>query len=291
MIATNTFQCQDTIEKNFLALQDPIADFAWDPGAGCRPLTVQFQEKSSDATNFIWDFGDGNRGVGPLVRHTYGEPGEYSVTLVADNQGFCQDTLFLPDLISVFPGPVADFSFELLEDAPRNTFQFQNLSNGALSYRWDFGDGNNSEEVNPVHQFLSNGEKIIVLEAISDDECRDTVSKVLTPNFIGTLYIPNVFTPEGTGDEDVRLFRPKGFGLASYKVEVFNRNGERLWVSTALIDGQPAEAWDGRVDGQLVDQGVYSWRATATFEDGTAWAGMENSQGKLRRQGSLTLVR
>jgi PKD repeat protein len=291
LIATNTFQCQDTIEKNFLALQDPIADFDWDPGQGCRPLTVAFREASSDATDFFWDFGDGSQGTGPQVEHTYSDPGEYSVTLVADNRGLCRDSLILPDLISVFPGPAADFSFQLLDDAPSNTFQFQNLSNGATSYRWDFGDGATSEEVNPVHQFLSNGEQIITLEAISDVECRDTVSQALTPNFIGTLYIPNVFTPEGSGAEDVRLFRPKGYGLSSYKIEVFNRNGERLWVSTALVDGQPAEAWDGRVDDQLVDQGVYSWRASATFEDGSAWAGMENSRGKLKRQGSLTVIR
>lgn len=294
LIATNSFQCRDTIEKPFLATPQPMADFSWDPGAGCQPLTVTFKQESSDATNYTWDFGDGRQAVGTEVVNTYFSPGTYTVTLIADYEGQCQDTLSLPDLIEVFASPIANFSFKQLDapnGQPSGTFAFTNLSNGASSYMWDFGDGATSTETNPTHTYGQNGDQEVTLVAISQNDCRDTLQLLVSPDLIATLFIPNVFTPEGTGSDEVRLFKPKGIGLQSFRIEVFNRYGQRVWKSEKLLEGVPAEPWDGRLNGELVEQGNYSWKANATFQDGSAWKGMDDGKGGFKRQGSITIVR
>jgi hypothetical protein len=53
---------------------------------------------------------------------------------------------------------------------------------------------------------------------------------------------------------------------------VFDRWGNKLWYSEKLDEfGRPAEGWNGKYNGQMVSEGVYIWRASAVFKDGTIW--------------------
>ena len=67
----------------------PQADFAPDPVEGFYPLPVTFANQSRFATRFRWDFGDGDSSEVRDPEHTYQEPGDYVVTLVADNDIGC----------------------------------------------------------------------------------------------------------------------------------------------------------------------------------------------------------
>jgi len=112
----------------------------------------------------------------------------------------------------------------------------------------------------------------------------------LEPGFIKALYIPNGFSPQ-QGIGEVRLFKPKGVGLKEYHVQVFSTYGQLIWESRGLKDGQPSEAWNGRIGGALLPQDVYVWKASGIFEDGSAWRGMEDKNGVFRTMGSLILLR
>jgi cyclophilin family peptidyl-prolyl cis-trans isomerase len=61
--------------------------------------------------------------------------------------------------------PLADFSTQnSSKNAPANT-TFTNQSKKAETYHWDFGDGQTSDEANPVHPYTKEGEYTVVLEA------------------------------------------------------------------------------------------------------------------------------
>jgi len=128
------------------------------------------------------------------------------------------------------------------------------------------------------------------LEVTAPNGCTDDTLRLVTPDFFKGLYIPNAFSPE-QGIGDVRLFRPRGAGLKEYRIEVYSPWGQLLWWSDKLENGQPAEAWDGRLEGKLLPQDVYVWKAFGIFEDGTVWRGMPDGKGGFKTMGTVVLLR
>ena len=94
----------------------------------------------------------------------------------------------------------------------------------------------------------------------------DTCVVPIPPIEPGTLTMPNVFTPNGDGVNDV--FGPILVGKrpSDYSLEIRNRWGELLFASS-----RPDEVWDGRYEGMLLPAGTYFWvaRYTLTTPDGT----------------------
>ncbi len=140
----------------------PSADFIGSPLSGFSPMTVLFDDNSTgNPSSWMWIFGDGTTSAGSIhVNHTYTNPGNYSVTLVASNsEGSDNETK--PDYIHVYPyipppePPVADFVAVPTEGYPPLTVTFNDTSTGGIpaSWFWDFGDGTNSTLQNPVHTY------------------------------------------------------------------------------------------------------------------------------------------
>jgi gliding motility-associated-like protein len=76
--------------------------------------------------------------------------------------------------VTVAPLPNADFDAENLSGCDTVTARFSNLSTGAMTYLWDFGDGTTSTLENPTHQF-GNGIWDVTLVVISAEGCRDSI--------------------------------------------------------------------------------------------------------------------
>ncbi len=144
----------------------PTAGFSANVTAGCAPLTVQFQNESSEnAASFEWEFPGGNPSSSteenPTV--TYEQPGTYTVTLTVSNAAGT-DTYTLTDYITVKPLPAAGFSHSVAD----SVVQFTNTSNDASSFEWDFGDGTTSTEENPSHTYQADGLYTVTLTAFND---------------------------------------------------------------------------------------------------------------------------
>ncbi|MEO8589301.1 MAG: PKD domain-containing protein [Flavobacteriales bacterium] len=115
------------------------------------------------ANGLIWYFGDGAEGVGPTVTHTYAEPGEYHVCLMAwhwieQTQDTCwTETCLWINVGNGNPceGLNAGFSF-----APTGlAVNFQNaVINPQWTYLWSFGDGTSGYGPNPAHTYTSSGQ-------------------------------------------------------------------------------------------------------------------------------------
>ncbi len=293
MIAVNEFGCQDTTAEYLTVYPKPEADFEIGEKEGCAPLTVEFVNQSIHAENFAWNFGDGNITDDRTPRHVFEEAGNFNVELIVNIAETCYDTMYIPNLVQVNETPIA--SFEPIEETIGNqgtgVFQFDNQSQFADFFFWDFGDGTTSEDFSPTHRYNNNGNRQIYLEASTEYGCVHDTLLSLLPTTIKGLFIPNGFSPE-QGIGDVRLFRPKGVGIKEYQIRVFSTYGQLIWESQELTeDGQPAEAWDGTYNGKLMPQDVYVWKAKAIFEDGTVWPGQKNDKGKLKAMGSVILLR
>jgi gliding motility-associated-like protein len=166
--------------------------------------------------------------------------------------------------VTVFPAPVADFNilnFHLTTVTPGTGFD--NLSSGAASYEWNFGDGSGiSNEFEPYHEFPTSepGSYEIILTAFSEEGCPAEKIKYVYVTQDYTIYVPNTFTPDGNGVNET--FRPimEGFDEDDYTLYIFNRWGELVFESHDMSVG-----WDGKYSRlkEQVQDGVFTWKIEA----------------------------
>ena len=288
LIARNT-NCSDTITKTINIQPSPTAKFSVVKPDICFSELASFNNESIGAFNYIWNFGDNTTSTDINPEHLYPNPANFNVMLVAKNQ-YCSDSVLLNNAIKVHPNPVADFTVQITDNDLRNPVLFINTSTNAIQYSWQFGDGNSSTEKNPEHSFAYNKGYKVMLIATSNKNCTDTIEKGININPSGTLFVPNIFTPNGTGEN--AFFTPKGNKLKEYHIQIFSTYGQLIWESTKITDGSPTDAWDGTFKGQPMPQDVYVWKIRAIFNNGTFWEGMEDiSSGKKTTMGSLILLR
>ncbi len=293
LIASNLFNCRDTINKVIKVYGVPIADFIPKDFTGCVPLSLNFINTSTNANNAFWYFGNGVTAIGNSVFYTYNQVGNYNVTLIANEDSICFDTLFVTDAIEVLPIPTANFSYYEVDTLinPSGIYQFNDLSIDAVRWEWNFGDGSPVvNDKNPIHRFYNNGIFYVTLIVFNDVDCPDTSVVAVQVDYLGSLFIPNALSPDA-GTIETMFFIPKGVGLASYNIEVFSPYGEVVWSSNNLVNGQPTERWDGTFNNKPAPQGAYVWKVDAVFQNGKRWNGMSYHNEPPSTYGSLMIIR
>ncbi|MEZ5334636.1 MAG: S-layer protein domain-containing protein [Methanolobus sp.] len=162
-----------------MAFAAVTANFTATPESGEAPLSVDFDASSSiNATDFSWDFGDGNSGSGAAPTHTYNSAGNYTVVLTATNSttnetGNYQQSVNVSETVVTYT-PVADFSYEI----DGFTVDFTEETTDADGWSWDFGDNESSTNMNPSHTYAAYGEYTVVLTATnSTSGTNDTYSE------------------------------------------------------------------------------------------------------------------
>jgi PKD repeat protein len=146
-----------------------VADFAADPTNGPAPLTVVFTNLSTGATNYLWDFGDGNFSTAANPTNSYTNAGIYSVALAAigaAGTNIITRTNYITVTNAPPPQVIAGFAAVPTNGAAPLTVVFTNLSAGATNYLWDLGDGNFSAAVNPTNSYTNSGIYSVTLTAV-----------------------------------------------------------------------------------------------------------------------------
>lgn len=154
------------ITQQVTILLPPVAAFSAPVTEGCAPFAVTFENLSTgNPSSYAWEFpgGDPANSTDEEPTVTYNAPGSYDVTLIAINTAG-SDTTTLTDYITVNPNAVAGFT----STTTARTVAFTNVSTNATSYFWDFGDGNNSTDVDPTHTYADDGTYTVVLSATND---------------------------------------------------------------------------------------------------------------------------
>lgn len=223
---------------------------------GCQPLCVQFKNTTPTASNHYWNFGDTPfEQFGENPYYCYDRSGQFNVKLYLTDSNGCKVNSTVSNYINVFPQPKPDFITkpDVLND---------NLSEGELicttananSYSW-FVDGvyygNNK---NITINFNDTSCFIIKLTTANNNGCIDSLFRriCIKPGF--NFYIPNAFTPNGDGLNDV--FMPSGTAwlFENYTFKVNNRLGRVMFKTNSISD-----AWDGKYKGSLVPNDTYLW--------------------------------
>jgi len=125
---------------------------------------VYFYNSSFNADRYEWDFGDGYMSNDENPFHAYSAPGNYMVTLTAISiKGLSSQTSAYITVTGNIP--YASFTVSTATPTVGEELDFTNTSTGAVTYRWDFGDGIISNAINPTHVYTINGEYEIELMA------------------------------------------------------------------------------------------------------------------------------
>ncbi len=262
LVVTTNHLCADTIIKPYTVYHLPIALFGADTTVGCQPFLVDFADSSSSIDGSIvkwdWDFGEGVTDTvsNPDV-YTYWQHGYYDITLMVETNLGCRDTLLMPQYITVFPKPRAAFVTE-----PTSTsilyplIDIVDQSIGAVQWMYNFGDSTTSELQNPQHYFPAPAQYLIMQYVTSSDGCRDTSLEYVDIQNDASFYVPNTFTPNNDGKNDE--FNAYGIGITDFKMQVFNRWGQLLFISDSMEKG-----WDGTYNNKSAQQDVYIYTVTA----------------------------
>jgi PKD repeat protein len=297
LIVQNAVGCSDSVIIQIRVHKLPVSAFSA-PDLLCSRTYIDLtdQSKAGDTTklSWLWYLGDPNDPENISIEQDpvsyYDSAGTYDILLRIRDSFGCRDSI--THAINILPSPISSFIVEQNLDGIAGKVWLTNTSRGAIAYLWDFGNGQTSRKENPdVISYENNGIYTIILIASSDNKCTDTTRYPLEILF-RALYVPNALAPLTT-DVGTRVFQPKGVGLNIYHVQVFDTWGHLLWESTKLDpQGKPTDYWDGTdQSGNLMPQGTYLWKISASFIDGTVWQGSDNGKTKGKNMGTVTLIR
>jgi large repetitive protein len=263
LTASNSYGCTDTEIQQVVVYPEPQALFEPAIPAGCPPFTTSFNNLSVNADNFQWIFSNGQTSDAFIPYGTFYQTGSYSAILIASNEYGCADTLNYTNVVTVHPVPLAAFTYTPDNPNSQNLFfEFQNQSIGATYYQWTFANSSTTYEINPDFTFPDGGNYQVSLIAVNEFNCwNETMQTIVIPEDF-YLYVPNAFTPDGDGINDV--FHPVvgGSNLLNYEFAIFDRYGEIMFITQ-----DRNESWPGnfRKGDYYVKEEVYNWQVKVRY--------------------------
>ena len=283
------------------------------PNVICGSTSVSFTN-TSDSTisnTYYWNFGDPasmtDTSTTKNPTYAYPDTGIYNYYLVAYaiNNPACNDTFAgTVTLSDEFNGT---YNFNKEPCISTNKITFSSSVNSPLGtatqYTWNFGDGysisgfyggsipasppsvNNNNGTtsgfyeSPIHAFPNGPGTYSVTLSVGipgSINCYDTIqAQAISVGASPELFVPNTFTPNNDGKNDI--FRVRGPAYGKFYFAVYNRWGQLMFETN-----DPNQGWDGTFNGALSDPGVFGWYLRASCGEGYE---------EVFKKGSVTLIR
>ncbi len=245
--STNTFTvigsdggvCSDTAEVTVTVITPPVLSINASDTILCGGGMVTLS--ANGANSYSWTGGITNATPFSIVNtNTY--------TAIGSNGGTCNDTAQIT--ISVGQPPVINLYSDTSICGLTNILIAPIVIGQApFSYLWS--DGSNAATYNAVDV------GIITLMVTDSLGCSSTDSVEVTLNCPSELFIPNSFTPNGDGNND--MFLPVGRNVSNFQMEIFTRWGESIFTSNDLAKG-----WNGDKKGVAASIGAYTYKISYT---------------------------
>ena len=255
---TDNIGCSTTAMVNMQVNDLPVVSISSDKRSGCVPVCINFSPQSSTSIqSCYWKFGEGSSAGGLSVQKCYANPGSFEVSAKFTDINGCSNTGTFS--VETYPIPVADFNYASAKPIINETVEFTDASYGAnvTGWTWNFSHLKNQVALKSQTSlsYENPGSYAVALVVTSDHGCRDTTVKSITIGDDFGIFVPDAFTPNGDGINDI--FQPKGYGIVKYELNIFDRWGERLFTTSDFTQG-----WDGVFSGRgadIVKEDVYIW--------------------------------
>ena len=254
----------------------PVAAFSFAPESPNAGVDVAFTNESTDDAEIVacfWEFGDGTTSVEPNPTHAYATSGIFTVRLTVIDDDHVADSM-TRNVEVVNAPPVAAFSFTpspatVLDDVK---FTDESTDDGEIvAWRWEFGDGAESDEQNPEHKYAAKGKFTVKLTVTDNGDLSDSVEHEITIKNLPPevrLLKPTagvVWTGEQTIEWEATDPDDEASALKITLEYALQADGSE-WKSIATSqDNTGKHKWD---TSQVARGGRYKVRATAVDPDG-----------------------
>jgi gliding motility-associated-like protein len=250
--------CEEIHNEEVQIVEDPTINFTASNTSGCPPLTVQFTNTSTSetATSYLWNFGDGDQSVQASPSHVYDVPGTYTVSLSMGTSGNCVATLNLtePGLIGVSDPPAAGFDItpnavDILDPVVEVIY----LGAPGNDVYYSMGDGGGLTTASGFYTYSDGGVFDVVQTVVDPYGCASTAHGQVAVSG-SVIYSPSAFSPNNDGINDAWL--PVALGVTDFKLEIYDRWGDRVWFSE-----DRDTPWQGQHESgnHYVQDGTYTW--------------------------------
>lgn len=249
---------------------------------GCKPANIYFNNLSlpiSDEYDILWDFGDNTTDTLISPAHIFEETGVYSINLEITSPIGCYSSKEYPFLIEVLESPTADFNYtpDYITNA-NSTIEITDNSENAISWQYIVNDDVSLFQPDINYTFQDTGIQKVDLVVLHPSGCPDTITRYFDVVPEAGIYIPNAFSPNGDGINDI--FKPKGnyFGVQDYQMAIYSRWGDQVFLTEDLESG-----WNGKRNnsGQDSAPDVYVYKIIFKGPRGAP----------ILKEGFITLVR
>jgi gliding motility-associated-like protein len=262
---------------SFTVMDTVNANFTYAVNYSCALDAVNyFHDGRNEVNSWKWNLDDNKSSTQQNPQGNYIVFQPKNISLVVSN-GFCSDTtkqtVALDNLLKV------DFSV-VPDNCPLEPVVFTSLAEGKITvHNWSFGDGGSSAEKSPQHIFqqpMRETPFMVKYEVTDSYGCTKSITKPIVIYSSCTVFVPNAFTPNGDGLNDVfRILN--GVKTQNFNLKIFNRWGQPVFETKDWKQG-----WDGRYKGLLQTTGTFVW--LMQYND-------LRTNKSVERKGSVTLVR
>ena len=203
--------------------------------------------------NYLWSNGASTSSFDDFYE------GNYTISVIDNNSCEIVDSVNIGNI----PSPIIDFrilsEWERLYEQIDDPIMFIDITNlnghEIISWQWDFGDGYYDYDSVVYHFYSDTGTYDVTFVITTLFNCQDTLTKQVKITDY-SIFIPNAFTPFSTDDELNNIFKAYGSGIEEFKMIIFNRWGQQIFISNSIDNG-----WDGKSmqNENQVPAGIYMY--------------------------------
>lgn len=250
LIVDNGTGClSDPVEQTVTIRPLPLADFLLTE-VSCTSNSIVLSDASlasaGSISNWFWTFGDGTTSSEQNPEHTFPKVGTYLVKLQVENSFGCKSNVFSRN-VDVFAPTLEAGPDRTIIRGGQTTLAIQADGN-KLKYKWSPSTGLDRDDVkSPIASPIE--ETLYTVTISSDEGCVLTDS--LRVNIVEDITIPNTFTPNGDGVNDVWIIKYLE-SFPSATINIFTRYGVPVFTSRGYFT-----PWDGSWQGQILHPGTY----------------------------------